>query len=170
MKSKVIAFINNLIMHDYILFGSAFVLFILFIILGLVLRKKMGLAVFFILLGFSTLFLAPTLGYIKMHEFLFKNSTTLLTQKRLEFTDAIVVKGNLVNESKRNFKSCTITAKVHKVSKNKIKNYLFQFKTIKKMSIVEERIMKGETRDYKIIISPFTYSRDYNITVGATCK
>ncbi len=170
MKEKITAFLDDLIMYDYVLFGGAFILFILFIILGLVLRKKVGFAIFFILLVFTILFLAPTLGYIKMHAYLFKNSTTLLTQKRLEFTDAIVVKGSLKNESKRNFRECKITAKVHKVSRNKVRNYLFKFKTIKKMSIIENDIMKDETRNFKIIISPFTYSRDYNITLGASCK
>ncbi len=170
MKAKITAFLNSLITYDYVLFGSAFVLFILFIILGLVLRKKVALAVFFILLAFSILILTPSLAYSQMHKYLFKNTTTLTKQKKLEFTEAIVLKGILVNESKRHFKSCKITANVHKVSKNKYKNYLLQFKTIKKMSIIEEDIAKGESRNFKIIVEPFTYSRDYNITLGANCK
>ena len=38
------------------------------------------------------------------------------------------------------------------------------------MSIVEENILKQETRGFKIIVEPFTYAKDYNITVGAKCK
>ena len=170
MKAKINAFIDGLIIYDYVLFGSAFVLFILFIILGLVLRKKLGLAIFLILLGFGILFIAPTFGYKQMHTYLFKNTTTLISQKKLSFTEAIVVKGSLTNESKFNFSRCKITANVHKVSKNKYRNYLLQFKTMKKMSIVEEGIEKGETRNFKIIVEPFSYSRDYNITLGAKCK
>ena len=170
MKSKITAFLNDLIMYDYVLFGGAFILFIVFVILGLVLRKKIFLAVLFILLGFSSLFLAPTVGYVKLHEYLFKNTTTLTSQKRLEFTEAIVVKGTLTNESSADFSSCMITANVHKVSKNKYKNYLHQLKTIKKMSIIEEDITKGDTINFKIIVEPFTYARDYNITLGAKCK
>ena len=147
-----------------------FVLFILFIILGLVLRKKVGLAVFLIFLGFLILILAPTLGYVEMHKYLFKNTTTLISQKKLEFTEAIVVKGTVLNESKRHFNTCKITAKVHKLSKNEYKNYLLQFKTIKRMSIIEKDIAKGTARDFKIIIEPFRYSKDYNITIGAKCK
>jgi len=170
MNSKITAFIDGLIIYDYILFGGAFVLFIIFIILGLVLRKKIGLAIFLILIAFSMLILTPTLGYAKMHEYLFKNTTTITKQKKLEFTEAIVINGNLVNESKYDFKSCKITANVHKVSKNEIKNYLLKFKTIQKMSIVEEDILKGETINFKMIVEPFTYKRDYNITIGANCK
>lgn len=170
MKAKITAFLNDLIMYDYILFGGAFALFILLIILGLILRKKVGLAVSFIVLAFGILILVPSVGYIQMHNYLFKNTTTITKEKKLEFTEAIVLKGSLLNESKRNFTTCTITANVHKLSKNKYKNYLLQFKTIKKMSIVEENIPKGTKRDFKMIIEPFTYSKDYHITIGAKCK
>ncbi|MDQ7045846.1 MAG: DUF2393 domain-containing protein [Sulfurimonas sp.] len=170
MKSQITAFIKNLIMYDYVLFGGAFVLFILFVILGLILRKKIAIALFFILLGFSTLLLAPTFGYKMLHNYLFKNTTILIKEKRLEFTDAIVVKGSIQNTSKFNFKECKITANVHKRSKNKYRNYLLQFKTIKKMSIIETDIKKEELRNFKIIVAPFTYPRDYNITLGAKCK
>lgn len=170
MKANITAFLNNLIMYDYFLFGGAFVLFVLFIIFGLLFRKKVGLAVLFILLGFSSLVLLPILGYQMMHKHLFKNTVTLTQEKRLQFTDAIVVKGTLHNQSKRNFKECKITARVLKVSKNKYKNYILQFKTIKKMSIIQENILKDETIHFKIIVEPFTYSRDYNITLGANCK
>ncbi|WP_455756873.1 DUF2393 domain-containing protein [Sulfurimonas sp.] len=170
METKITAFIENLIIYDYILFGSAFIFFILFIIIGILLRKKTFLAIFFILSAFSILLLAPTLGYVKLHQYLFKNTTTLTSQKKLEFTQAVVVLGNVVNESKSNFESCEITAKAHKVSKNELKNYIFQFKPIKKMSILEYDIRIGEKRSFKIIVEPFTYSKDYNISIGAKCK
>jgi hypothetical protein len=38
------------------------------------------------------------------------------------------------------------------------------------MSIIEEYIAVSETREFKIIVEPFTYSRDYNISLGADCK
>ena len=170
VKEKITAFINELITYDYILFGSVFVLFLLFIILAIVLRKKVALSIFLILLSFCILFLGPTLGYVKMHEYLFKNSTQLLSQKRLSFTPAIVVNGTLLNESKFDFTSCEITASVYKSSKNIIKKHIYPLKPLKKMSILEENILKGETRGFKIIVEPFTYKKDYNISIKASCK
>ena len=38
------------------------------------------------------------------------------------------------------------------------------------MSILETNILRGETRHFKMIVEPFNYSRDYNITLGAFCK
>ena len=38
------------------------------------------------------------------------------------------------------------------------------------MSIFEEGIKKGQTREFKIIVEPFTYEKDFNISLGADCK
>ncbi|MBL1243586.1 MAG: DUF2393 domain-containing protein [Sulfurimonas sp.] len=170
MNSKITLFIDGLIKWDYLLFGSVFVLFVLFIILGIVLRKKLILAVLFLLLGFSILLLGPTLGYMKLHETLFKNSTLLESQKRLQFSEAVVVKGSVTNESNRDFKECKITASAYALSSNKLKNYLKKFKPFKKMSIIETNIAKSETREFKIIVEPFRYTKDYNISLGADCR
>ena len=170
MKAKVSAFIEGLIPLDYVLFGTSFVLFILFIVIALLFRKKLLLLLLFVLLSFSTLILGPTLGFIKLHEYLFKNSVKLTSQKRLTFTEAIVVKGVVTNESKKNFKSCKITASVYSVTSNKYKNYLKKLKPFKKMSIIEKNIAVSQTREFKIIVEPFSYSKDYNISLGADCR
>jgi len=170
LKDKITAFINELVTYDYILFGSVFILFILFIILAIILRKKVALSIFLILLSFLILVLGPTLGYIKMHDYLFKNSCELISQKRLSFTPAVVVKGSIINESKVDFSSCKITASVYKSSKNIIKKHIYPLKPLKKMSIWQENILKGETKKFKIIVEPFTYKKDYNISIKASCK
>lgn len=170
MKEQIRAFIDGLIPLDYLLFGGSFVLFILLMILGILLRKKLLLALLLILLSFSILLLGPTLGYIKMHEHLFKNSVTMTSQKKLTYTKAIVLKGTLKNESKRNFSSCKIKASVYAVTSNKYKNYLKKLKPFQNASIVLEEIGVGQTKEFKMFIEPFTYSRDYNISLGADCK
>ena len=170
IQEKITAFINELVIYDYILFSSVFALFLLFIILAIILRKKVFLSIFLLLLSFSILTLGPTLGYIKMHEYLYKNSTKLLSQKRLSFTPAIVVNGTITNESKFDFSSCKITASAYKSSKNIIKKYIYPLKPLKKRSILQENINKGETREFKIIVEPFTYKKDYNISIKASCK
>ena len=170
MKSKIMAFIDGLIMYDYILFAGSFFLFLLFIILAILLRKRLLLGVILVLLAFTTLSVGPTLGYIKLHDYLFKNSTTLISQKKLLFSEAVVVIGSITNESEKDFSSCTITASAYKVTSNKYKNYLKKFKPFKKMSIVEDNIAISQTRKFKIIVEPFTYTRDYNISLGADCR
>lgn len=163
-------FIKNLIIYDYILFGSLLALFLLFIVLGIVFRHKLALALFFIFFAFGLLVGGATFGYVAMHDYLFKNETTLLNQKKLSFTQAAVVYGTLKNVSKKDFKSCKVSATAYSVSGNVLKDYVRTLKPIAKMSIVEENIPVGEEREIKIIIDPFTYSGDYNVTLGADCK
>jgi hypothetical protein len=170
MKEKITAFINNLILYDYILFGAALFLFLLFIIVGILLRRKIFFASIFIILAFASLSVGPVVGYIKLHEYLFKHTIVMTSQKKLHFTPAVIVKGKLTNESKKTFSKCKITAAAYKVTKNKYKNYLYKFKPFKEMSILEENIAVGETIDFKIIIEPFTYSKDYNISLKADCR
>lgn len=170
MTDIITKFIHQLIIYDYILFGSLLALFLLFIILGIILRNRVGIAIFFIIFAFTTLIVGSTFGYIKMHEYLFKNTTSIISQKKLTFTQAVVVYAKVTNNSNRDFKSCKITAAAHKVSGNKIKDYILKFKPISKMSIIENDIQKGQEREVKFIIEPFTYKYDFNITVGADCR
>lgn len=167
--SIISKFINNLIAYDYILFGSLFVLFIIFVSVGIILRRKTLLAIFIILFAFITLFAGSIFGYIAMHQYFFKNETTIISQKKLSFTKAVVVYAKVKNSSDRDFKSCKITATAYKVSNNEIKNYLLKFKPIIKMSILENDILKGQEREIKLIIEPFTYANDYNVSIGADC-
>lgn len=170
MKTKITAFLDGLITYDYLLFGGIFFLFLLFIVLAIVFRKRLLLGVFLVLLAFSTLSIGSIVGYIQMHKYLFKNSTQLISQKKLLFSEAVVVIGSITNESKRNFSSCKITASAYKVTSNKYKNYLKKLKPFKNMSIVVEDIEVSKTRKFKIIVEPFRYAGDYNISLGADCR
>ena len=170
MKEKITAYINSLGTYDYVLFGGVFVTFILLIILALLLRRSILKAVLLILLAFIVLFVGPTFGRKSMYDYLYKNSVTITSQKKLHYSNAIVVKGMIQNDSKKNFQTCKIKITVHKANKNKLKNYLYRFKIIKKMSLYEYEIAKGQKRYFKAIVEPFTYKKDYNISIGADCR
>lgn len=167
---KINEFIKELIIYDYILFGSLLFLFLILILIGVIFRHKTILAIFLIIFAFFTLIVGSTFGYVEMHKYLFKNETTLISQKKLSFTQAIVVYGTLKNSSKRDFESCKITASAYRVSGNKLKDYIRKFKPIVKMSIIEEDVAIGQEREIKIIISPFVYGGDYNVSLGADCR
>ena len=170
MKHKLLAFSNSLIKDDYILFGAIVFIFFLLILSALLFRKKEGLSIFLVLFSFFFLVLSPFISYPILHNYLYENELTLVSQKKLQFTKAVVVLGKLKNISKRDFQSCQITANVNKHTSNKYKNYIYTFKPIMKMSIIEEDIVIDNEIDFKIIVEPFTYSKDYNITLGADCR
>ncbi|MDQ1263781.1 MAG: hypothetical protein QG559_782 [Campylobacterota bacterium] len=170
MLEKITEFINELIPYDYILFGGVLVFFILFVLLGVVFRKKTLLALILIIFGFAVLIGGSTIGYVKLHDYLFSHTTSIISQKKLNFTQAVVVYATITNESKREFKSCKITATAYRVNEDKIKEYILKFKPIEKASIIEENIDINETRELKFIVEPFTYSGDYNVSLKAKCR
>jgi len=170
MKEKLLNFLHGLISYDYILFGASFTVFILFIILALLLRKRLVFAILFFFLGFGVLLLGPTLGYVQIHKYLFKNSVKITSLKKLNFVKAVVVKGTITNESRFVLRECKVTAEIHKVSKNEYKNYILRLKPFIKRSIVIKDILKGDQKEFKIIIEPFKYPNDYNLSVEAFCK
>ncbi len=170
MIEKIEAFLDGLIVYDYILFGTLFSVFVLLMALGIILRRKIVLALVLILLSFILLGVGSVVGYTQMHKFLYKNSTSITSQKKLTFSEAVVVHGVVKNISKFDFESCVITACAYKVSSNPLKDYLFKFKPFSKMSILESDIPKGQEREFKLIIEPFTYSKEYNISIGADCR
>lgn len=170
MRARLDAFLDQLIIYDYLLFGAALLLFILFLILGVLLHRRPFLAASLVLTAFITLLAMPTVGYWQMHAFLFKNTTTIEQVKELEFSDALIVYGKVSNDSNRSFRDCTVTAEVYKVANNPVLDILYPLNPFKKSSLVTEAISSGESRPFRLIVEPFTYTRDYNVTIGARCR
>ncbi|MCF6340395.1 MAG: DUF2393 domain-containing protein [Sulfurimonas sp.] len=170
MTENFIAFLDGLIFYNYIFFGAIFSLFLLLTILGIILRHKVSLSIFLIILSFTILIIGSTLGHTKINQFIHKNNIKLTNQKHLTYSNAVVVYGVIKNSSKFDFKSCIISANVYKVSSNTIKSYIYGLKPFIKMSILESGIQKGQERKFKILIEPFLYAKDYNILLGANCR
>ncbi len=171
MKEKINSFVDQLLIYDYALFGGVILLFILFLILAILLRKKIGLSIALVLFSFMILVLGSTLGYTLMHQFLFKSTTTVTEVRELEFSQALVVKGEVRNVSNRKFSTCKITANIFKVSGNQYVGVLYSLNPFKKMSIIEDvNLSVGESYGFKMIVEPFTYSKEYNLSIGADCR
>ncbi len=171
MKHQINNFLAGLVTYDYIFFAAVALLFILLLVLAVVLRNRLTLAVLIILFAFIELILGSTLGYKSMHAYLYKAELEVTEFKALEFTDALVLKGTLTNASKLPFTHCDVTAGAYKVSGNSLLDMLYPLNPFAKASIVvKQDLAVGESVDYKIIIEPFTYSNEYNITTGVRCR
>lgn len=171
MKAKITDFIHNLLIYDYLLFGGIFILFILLLTIAIIFRRKLGLAIFLVFLAFGVLSAGPIVGYIILHQHLFKNHIILHEVKALEFTEALLIKGDINNTSKRPFKECTIHAGVYKVTHNKYIDPLYPYIPFKKGSItLNKPIAVGKSVPFKLFIEPFRYTKDYNVTVKADCQ
>ncbi len=170
LRSTLESFIATLHTYDYILFGISGALFLLILLLAIVLRKKVGLSLFLVLLSFIIIIAGPTLGYQYIHATLYKTELTDLTIKRLEFSEAVVIKGTLTNLGKQSFNRCKISAKAYRGADNFLEELVLPLKPFQKMSILkEEKIDINNSIDFKMILEPFTYSKEYNISINVDC-
>jgi hypothetical protein len=170
MNSKINAILDALIVQDYILFGSVFILFICLLILAILLKDRRKTSRFIATFAFLLLIFGPTLGYIEMHKYLFKNYIELISQQKLNFTNAIVVKGKVTNNSKVNFSSCKITATAYKKTPKEYKNYILRLKPLQISSIILQDVPKNQTKEFKMFIEPFTYTKDYTVELQSSCR
>ncbi len=170
MKNKINAILDSLIVQDYILFSSVFVLFLVLMILAVYLRRKKNISRLLASSSFLILLLGPTFGYIQMHNYLFKNGIELISEKKLEFTKAIVIQGRVTNNSEYDFIECSIVATAYRKTPSEFKNYILRLKPIEKASIVLNNIKVSETKDFKMFIEPFNYEYSYEVGLEASCK
>jgi hypothetical protein len=171
MKAHLQDFIHHLIIYDYFLFGGIVVLFILLLILAIILRHKMGIAIFLVFVAFGVLTVGPVGGYIALHQYLFKHTIVIREVKALQFTEALLIKGDINNTSKRPFSECTLHAGVYKVSHNQYLDKVYPYIPFKKSSLKIQKTLKpGQTEAFKLFVEPFRYSKDYNITLKGECR
>ncbi|MCK9371666.1 MAG: DUF2393 domain-containing protein [Sulfuricurvum sp.] len=171
MKALIQDFIARLIIYDYLLIGGVVVLFIILLLLAILIRHKMRLAIFLVILAFGLLTAGSVWGYMALHHYLFQHTILLNEVKALEFTEALLIKGDLNNTSQRPFHECTITAKVYKVSHNKLIDPIYPYIPFKKNTLtMAEEILPGHSASFKLFIEPFRYAKDYNVTVKGECR
>ena len=170
LKTSLQSLITTFHTYDYILFGASALLFLLLIILAIVLHQKTVLSLILILIAFTTLVAGPIFGYNYVHSTLYKTEISDLHIKKLEFSQAVVIKGRLTNLGKQSYTKCKISSKAYKGATNFLEEIVLPFKPFIKMSILKtDTIDVNQSIDFKMILEPFTYSKEYNISIKASC-
>ena len=156
---------------DWVSYSWAFLLFlIIFVVSIYVMSKAQILGV--LMLFLSIFGLAAGVYFISdfLDTRLRARNLELISQKRLSYTDALVVDFNLKNLSKKSFGRCNIRLKFYYPSENKLKNAINKFKPFLKENIIfEGQIAAGESRRISGAIEGFRAARDYNITTASEC-
>jgi len=170
LRTTVQSFVAGLHTYDYVFFSASATLFLLLLVLAILFRHKLILSLILVLLSFSILIAGPIVGYNYVHTSLYKNEITDLEIKALEFSEAVVIKGHLTNLGQQAFSQCKISAKAYKGPTNFLEEIVLPFKPFLKMSILKKEPLEvNEGLNFKMILEPFTYTNDYNISVKASC-
>lgn len=156
--------------YDYIGFFTAFFIFILFIVLALILRRRIKRSLFFASLGFIFLFVGPVLAYKVIKNSIFSNDITVSEVKKLYYSDTLLIKGEMSYTGIKKAGHCEVKAYVYKKSDSLVKNLIYELKSYKHgVHKIDKTFTKGDVSAFKIVIEPFTYEGDYNITINAGC-
>ena len=170
VKTAILDFFNTLSVYDYVGFIITIVLFTLFLILALLLRRRTKLSMIFVVIAFIFFFAGPSAAHIFVKKTIFKSTPTLGEVKKLVYSDTLLIKGALFYIGQKDANHCKVEAHVHKRSTNSIKDFAYDLKTYKLGSdTIDKKFTKGDRVDFKIVIEPFTYKGDYNITLNSGC-
>ena len=171
MKTQIIDFLHTLNLYDYLLFGGIIFFFLFLLILSILLRHKQTLALILVVLALITLLIAPLGGYIALHALMYKHSINLTTVKDLEFTKALLIKGDITNTSKETFQECTLYLGVSKISPIKPLNKLYPYFPFRRQTIIiKGPILPQASETFKLLIQPFHYTKRHSVTVLGQCR
>ena len=171
IKNSFLDYIHALTLYDYAAFGWLLFLFLIILTLAILLgRKKPRLAIALIMITILLMFVAP-FG-IKYFLDNTVRKVDVVTDKisKLHYASSLIVAGHLSNAGKVPFQKCRINAKVFKVSDNKYTNILNNLKPLRnKTIVVDKNISQGEEAVFKIVFEDFKYTKDYNVSLSASC-
>jgi hypothetical protein len=146
-------FLNNLTVYHYIFFALGFIASILLFLLGIVFRKRHGAALFFYLLSFIGLLVAPIIGAYYTEEYLRASSLKNIDILRLTFTKAIVLNADIQNDGNSNIGTTYISLQMVKKDKNSILQFINTLKPAYTQKYVYKLPMqKGESAHIRAVI------------------
>lgn len=171
MKTQIVNFIHTLALYDYLLFGGVVFIFAFFLILAVLLHYHLKTAITLITMAFLTMIIAPFAGYHILHAQIYKHKIALTTVQDLEFSNILLIRGDLNNTSKKSFKECTVTIKVSKTHRIKQLNKLYTYLPFRtKKIILKEPLKPNKSQSFKLLIEPFTYNKKFSVTAAGVCR
>jgi hypothetical protein len=165
LKETLLNFYSTLHPYDfyslYWLGGVAFFLMILIIML----RDKIAIAGFLLIIFLTSLTVGPFFVYFKMHDYLYGTNYKINYIKQMEFANVMIVKGDLTSYGEENITNCNFHSFVMPPQEGFMKSiqFLYAIKPIKRKSFkIDIDLQKGQTAEFKLKFTNFKYKKDIN--------
>jgi hypothetical protein len=145
-----------------------FLFFFLLLIFSILIRDKKTTSIFAVLVAFLTITVMPVYSYFFVHDYLYGTETKINYLKQLEYTDSLIIKGDIKNIGEEKIEKCRIFAKVLP----KIPSYMETFEFLYKLKptvatqidLENLDLNKNDSFEFKIKIENFKTSRELNIS------
>ena len=171
IRTYITDFISVLTSYDYMSFSVTFLLFALFLILALLIRHKIKLSTFLVILAFFFLFIGPVIMHKLVKATLFKHDANVTMVKKLVYSDTLVVKGTVHYLGKNEAHYCDVNVDIYKKDDNFFKDIANGVKTYKSgVTRVTYPFVKGDVRPFKVVFEPFNYLGDYEVKLDTDCS
>ena len=171
LKLSILNYFNHFGLYDYLAYIWLILTFFILLILSIILLKKsVKLSIIMILLSFILLFIGPPVLKYFLDITTRPVEISKISFKKLHYTNTLIISTIIKNISKNPYKQCSITAKVYKQEKTKIKTFISKLKPIAYRTILSKQELKpGESMNNRIIFSNFAYNNDINVSINAGC-
>ena len=170
-KSYVITYINHFGVYDYVAFAWLILLFFVSLLLAIFIAKKSPIfSILVLLFSLTLLFAGPFILKNYLDDYLRSTKNTTVLVKKLSYSDALVVTGEVTNTSKQNFSICDVDIAVLKSSDNYMKNIINQLKPLRKKTIfIDEPLEINATKELRVVFDNYTYTKDVNVSINSEC-
>jgi hypothetical protein len=141
------------------------------ILLATVLSKKSQIiSLFFLFVSLGLLFAGPFVlkNYLDKALRQTKVETTLV--KKLNFSNTLIVQGNIINLSKRKLSICSLHVDVVRNGKNSLQEFVNKLKPIRKRTMILDRSLDiNDSIDFRVVFENFFNEKDFNVSIESSC-
>ncbi|WP_024954939.1 DUF2393 family protein [Sulfurospirillum arcachonense] len=171
IKNAILIYVNNFSMYDYVGFAWLILIFFVTILLAVVMAKKSPVfSIFIFIISLILLFAGPFILKNYLDDYLRGSTNKTLLVKKLHFSNALIVNGEVTNISQKNFYICNVTISLLNQSDNYIKNIFNQLKPLRKQTIsIDEPIEVNSTKEFRVVFDQYTQIDDINVTINSVC-
>lgn len=143
---------------------------LLLMILGLMLRRSLGLALSLVFLSFIGLTVGPFGVYAFVDQSVRKVTFSQLSSQQLIYIDDIVVTGVLKNEGKVDFSSCTIRVELTPPPPFPWLSELYRYKVLQSQTtLIQKPLPIGTQRDFRAVV-PGLAHQPCKIYLSGVCR
>ncbi len=170
-KVSILNYVNHFTMYDYASYAWLILLFFVTILLSILVARRSPLfSVLILLISLAILFAGPFVLKDQLDKYLRPSINKTLEVKKLNFSDSLIVMGNIKNVSKKEFSLCSINISLIKNSDNNIKYFINKLKPLRKQTIsINDPIEVNTTKEFRVVFDRYTYSKDINVSIKSQC-
>lgn len=171
LKTSALNYMSHFTMYDYMAYAWLILLFFVFILLSIFLaKKKLLISILMFMISLAILFFGPFVLKHYLDIFLRPTEIKNIQMKKLNFTDALIVTGEIKNISKMSFSLCGVNVSVLKASSSALENFANSLKPLLNKSMFLDKTLDiNETKEFRVVFDYYTYDKDINISVQTEC-